>query len=253
MVVICRGRDKVKVTNTWFYKKMAKNVFMKKAVSRRKLDPTCKVARCITMPWKRPTGKGRRCPKSPQTRGVTRSPKLRWEILVNFYSSEIIEDDKSCFTVTGAASPGNSSYHDCTGDVHDEVKFHSQTKFPHWVVTRGFLLQARTISPVVGSGNCTVWEHCCSRVCQRKRSKFEDEKHNPLNAPGFRLIGHFRGWLAMRVHNSNSSTNTLEQLVKRVEKSIKLPTARSYCLMSAEVLDWHQTMSTSQFRDRKRC
>ena len=172
---------------------------------------------------------------------------------------DIITDDESYFTLSGAGMPGNRGYYTSNpSKTPNQIKHRQEDKFPEkvmvWAVigTKGIgeifiapkrtsmdsqLYQNECLTRVLdfidthyeSRDDCIFWPDLAT--CHYSESSqnwmknnnltFVPKHSNPPNAPQIRPIEAFWAILKMKVYEGNWSAKNRDQLIRRIKKSIQ--------------------------------
>lgn len=172
---------------------------------------------------------------------------------------EIIIDDESYFTLTGAGMPGNKGYYTSNSwNTPEEVKFQFEEKFPEKVMIWG-IISSKGIGDIYVAPKRTSMDsalyrkECLSRVLKFVDANYESREdvifwpdlapchyshenlewleqngitfvpkdQNPPAAPQIRPIENFWGCLKMKVYEGNWQAKNREQLIRKIKKCVK--------------------------------
>jgi len=237
----------------------------KSGVSQRKLCSKFKVCQATICKKLKKVGlkyrKRKKVPKVTSKQEIlmkTRLSKLRRGVLKPSSNVDVIMDDESYFTLTGAGMPGNVGYY-CDGKktVAESVKFYGKRKFPQRVLV-WCAISPRGISSIVILKNVTMnnvryreilqknllpfikAKYCNGRkfvfwpdlaTCHYHRNVLEffkinkiayiEKTSNPPNCPEIRPIEKFWAHLKNKVYENNWVGQDINQLVRRIKKAAK--------------------------------
>ena len=205
--------------------------------------------------------KRKRAPKQTPEQKERQSERLIKFVENILDGRDLVIDDESYFTLSGAGMPGNSGFY--TNDLDTtppEIKFNRVAKFEPDKVMIWVAFSKRGISPIYFAPKRTsmdqelyrkecltkrlfpfidqnydsrqdviFWPDLASCHYATKTQQFLNENgiffvpkdHNPPNCPQIRPIENFFGILKQRVYAGNWSAKNRDQLIQRIRKCVR--------------------------------